>query len=107
MTLTSDQPGSLIYYTTDGSDPNNSSTRLPYSNPIPINSTTSLQFAAVNQGGVWSTRYTKLYTIDTSIPTVTADTTEGIYNTSQTVTLTGSDADTITTVYYTTDGTES
>ena len=63
VVLTSDQPGSTIYYTTDGSNPENSPTSVPYSAPIPISSTTDLQFAAVNQGGVWSTRYNNTYTI--------------------------------------------
>ena len=63
VTLSSDQPGSTIHYTTDGSNPQTSPTKVPYSAPIPINSTTTLQFAAVNQGGVWSTRYTNTYII--------------------------------------------
>ena len=106
VTLTSDQSGSKIYYTTDGSDPQTSPTKIPYSNPIPISNTTTLQYAAVNEGGVWSTKYGKTYTIDTSIPTVTVNPIGGLYNTTKTVTLTGSDADTNTTIYYTTDGTD-
>ena len=106
VTLMSDQPGSTIYYTTDGSDPQTSPTSVPYSNPIPVNSTTTLQFEAVNQGGVWSTRYTKTYTIDTSIPSVTANPNGGSYISPQTVTLNSTDADTNTTTYYTVDGTD-
>jgi large repetitive protein len=108
VTLNSNQAGSTIYYTTDDSDPTDSanSNRVPYSSPIPISSTTNLQYAAMNAGGVWSTRYNKTYVIDTSTPTVTASPEGGWYNTTQTVTLNTTDADTATTTYYTTDNTD-
>ena len=108
VTLTSDEQGSTIYYTTDGSDPTDSSNsnRVPYSNPIPINTTTTLNFAAVSSGSVWSTRYNKTYVIDASVPTVTASPVGGDYNSTQSVTLTTVDLDTNTTTYYTTDGTD-
>ncbi|WP_321423207.1 NosD domain-containing protein [uncultured Methanobacterium sp.] len=65
VTLTSDQPGSSIYYTTDGSDPTDASNpnRTPYTVPIQVLNNTILNFAAVNTGGVWSARYNKTYTI--------------------------------------------
>ena len=103
VTLTSDQPGSTIYYTTDGSNPQTSPTSIPYSSPIPINSTTTLQYAAVNQGGVWSTRYSKTYTIDTLSPTASSNLNGGTYNTTQTATLTSNDPN--ATIYYTEDTT--
>ncbi len=108
VVLTSDEPESTIYYTTDGSDPTdtNNTNRVPYSNPIPIQNTTVLNFAAVNTGGIWSSRYSKTYLIDKSIPFVTASPLGGLYTTNQIVTLTGGDADSGTTVYYTTDGTD-
>ncbi|WP_321423205.1 PKD domain-containing protein [uncultured Methanobacterium sp.] len=108
VTLTSDQPGSTIYYTTDGSDPTNASNsnRVPYSNPIPINTTTNLNYAAVNTGGVGSSRYNKTYVIDSSIPTVTVNPEGGNFNSTQSVTLTTVDLDTNTTTYFTTDGTD-
>ncbi|MCE7699794.1 MAG: PKD domain-containing protein, partial [Methanobacterium paludis] len=108
VTLTSDEPGSTIYYTTDGSDPTDTSNsnRVPYSNPIPINTTTTLNFAAVSSGGVWSTRYNKTYVIDESTPTVTSNPEGGDFNGTQSVTLTTVDLDTNTTTYYTTDGTD-
>jgi len=108
VSLSSDQPDAVIYYTTDGSDPTDTSntSRLPYSDPIPISNNTILNFAAVNSGGVWSSRYTKNYIIDTSVPYASANPTEGNYAGSVTVTLTGADADTLTTVYYTTDGSD-
>jgi PKD repeat protein len=103
VTLTSDQPGSTIYYTTDGSDPKTSPTSIPYSNPIPINSTTTLQFAAVNPGGVWSTRYSKTYTIDTISPTASSSLKGETYNITQTATLTSNDPNAI--IYFTEDTT--
>jgi predicted outer membrane repeat protein len=108
VSLSSDQPDAVIYYTTDGSDPtdSNNTNRVPYSNPIPISNTSVLNFAAVNNGGVWSSRYQKTYVIDKSIPFVTASPLGGLYTTHQTVTLTGGDGDTAAKVYYTTDGTD-
>ncbi|MTK64220.1 MAG: PKD domain-containing protein, partial [Methanobacterium sp.] len=108
VVLTSDEPESTIYYTTDGSDPtdDNNTNRVPYSNPIPIQNTTVLNFAAVNTGGIWSSRYQRTYVIDKSIPFVTISPLGGLYTTHQTVTLTGGDGDTATKVYYTTDGTD-
>ncbi len=108
VSLTSDQPDAVIYYTTDGSDPTDSSnkSRVPYSDPIPISNNTVLNFAAVNNGGVWSSRYSKNYVIDTSIPEVYVNPGEGNYVDSVNVELTGKDPDTLTTVYYTTDGSD-
>ena len=103
MILTSDQPGSTIYYTTDGSNPQTSPTKLPYSAPIPLNTTTTLQFVAVNQGGVWSTKYSKTYVIDTISPTVATNLNGGTYSTAQTVTLTSNDP--AATIYYSIDST--
>ncbi len=107
VTLTSDQAGS-VYYTIDGSNPTDStnSNRIPYTVPIQVYNTTVLQFAAVNSNGVWSQKYSKNYTIDTSTPNVTANPEGGLYNTTQSVVLNGTDTTTNTTVYYTTDGTD-
>ena len=59
VTLTaSDNSGSAtVYYTTDGSDPRTSSTRMQYTNPILITSTTTLNYAAVDPSGNWSPVY--------------------------------------------------
>lgn len=53
---------STVYYTTDGSDPRTSSTRHVYTAPITINSTTTLNYVAVDPSGNWSSVYTETYT---------------------------------------------
>jgi parallel beta-helix repeat protein len=65
VTLTgSDNSGSAtIYYTTDGSDPRTSTTRIQYTNPIMITSTTTLNYAAVDPSGNWSPLCSEKYTI--------------------------------------------
>ena len=97
--LSMNVPGT-IYYTSDGSDPTTSSTT--YLVPINININTVLKYLAVDTAGDQSPVYTQTYVIDTIPPTATANTTSGLYNTPQTVTLTMSKPGTI---YYTTDGT--
>ena len=93
-----------IYYTTDGTDPTNSITRTQYNGPITINTTTTLLYAAVDSLGNWSPVYNETYTIDTTAPTVSANPVGGLFNSTQTVTLT-TDDNTATT-YYTTDGSD-
>ncbi|HTG70044.1 MAG TPA: S-layer homology domain-containing protein [Candidatus Udaeobacter sp.] len=45
--LSAAQPGATIYYTTDGSDPRTSSTRKPYTSPIPVLGGLQLKTCAV------------------------------------------------------------
>ena len=99
VTLSMNKDGS-IYYTTDGSTPTTSSTK--YTTTIPITSTTTLKFIAVDFAGNISPIYTETYTIDKIAPTTTSNPTGGFYNTTKTVTLTMSEPGTI---YYTTNGT--
>ena len=72
ITLTNTNPNSTatIYYTTDGSNPQTSSTRVEYTTPIVINSTKTLKFSAVDSNNNWSPIYTETYTLDTATPTV-------------------------------------
>jgi len=65
VTLTSDDPTAIIYYTNDTTDPRTSSTRIQYSEPISINNTTTLRYAAVNSSGMWSPLYIQNYVIGT------------------------------------------
>jgi PKD repeat protein len=62
VTLTSNA-GTTIYYTTDGSDPRTSSTKLKYTNPISINNTITLKFAAIDSASNWGSIYTETYSI--------------------------------------------
>ncbi|MCE7699267.1 MAG: Ig-like domain-containing protein, partial [Methanobacterium paludis] len=100
-----DDTSTTIYYTTDDSDPQTSSTRIFYTGTITISNTTTLKYSAVDAAGNWATPQTQIYTIDTIPPTVTVNETTGMYNTNQSVTLTATD-DTNTTIYYTTDGSD-
>ena len=108
VTLTAiDSTGTLsgtIYYTTDGTDPTNSTTRTTYTEPITINTTTTLRYAVIDDLGNWSPIYNQTYTIDTTAPTVTVNSIGGLFNTTQTVTITTDDTN--STIYYTTDGTD-
>jgi hypothetical protein len=99
VSLIISEPGT-IYYTTDGSTPTVSSTI--YTSSITINSTTTLQYMAIDLAGNKSPVYTDSYTIDTTPPTASANIPSGLYNTTKSVSLNMSEAGTI---YYTTDGT--
>jgi hypothetical protein len=50
ITLSSDTDGATIYYTTDGSDPKISSTRLIYNGPIIVEQTTTIRAYATRAG---------------------------------------------------------
>ena len=101
VTLSCDDPGATIYYTTDGSGPNTGSP--VYTGPIGIIMDTMLKFMAVegvcgNQSGT----VTEVYTIDTTSPAnLTASPPGGSYCPTS-VTLSCDDPG--ATIYYTTDG---
>jgi PKD repeat protein len=92
--------GTTLYYTKDGSDPRKSGTRVKYTGPILIKSTTTLKFAAVDSAINWSSISTSTYIIDLP-PTANASIKGGIYNTTRTVKLSMNEPGSI---YYTTDG---
>ena len=46
--------GTTLYYTTDGSDPRTSSTKIKYNGPIAVNNSTTINFAAVDSADNWS-----------------------------------------------------
>ncbi len=65
LTQIGGQPGAVIYYTTDNSDPTASSTL--YTNPIAISTNTTLKFAAY-AGGAWETPVkTEAYTFNANL----------------------------------------
>ena len=107
VTLTTKDPDSsaTTYYTTDGSNPQTSSTRTVYTAPITLSGDTTLKFSAVDPTDNWSPVYTQNYIINSTIPLITADIKGGAYKTSQVVTLTTTCPDSTYTTYYTTDGT--
>jgi len=63
VTLTSDDPTSIIYYANDTTDPRTSSTRIKYTGPITINYSTTLRYAAIDTSGNWSPLYLQNYLI--------------------------------------------
>ncbi len=89
-----------IYYTTNGTTPTTSSTK--YTTTIPITSTTTLNYLAVDLAGNLSPIYTQTYTIDKTKPTTTTTPPGGLYNTNKAITLKMSE---VGTIYYTTNGT--
>lgn len=98
-----DQDGNpTIYYTTDGSDPTTSITRLKYIEPIKIGSKTTFNFYAVDGMGNPSPVYTKTYEIDDIAPAVNATPVGGNYYGNQNVVLAANE---VSEIYYTLDGT--
>ena len=101
LSATDNDPNLKIYYTINGTAPTTSSTL--YSNPLTISKvgTTTLEFIAVDTAGNISNTVTRTYTIDTTLPTASDNPIGGLYNTTENVSLSMSEAGTI---YYTTDG---
>jgi hypothetical protein len=101
VTITDTSTNAAIYYTTDGSTPTASST--PYTAPITVGVTETLNAIATGNGFATSTVASALYTIN--LPTAATPTfsvAAGTYTAPQTVTI--ADATKTATIYYTTDG---
>ena len=96
VTLTTNDPGPIYYYTTEGNIP----TR--YTLPILITSSTILKYFALDDSNNPSPIYIQTYNIDKKAPTASATPTGGYYNVFKTITLKMSEAGTI---YYTLNGT--
>ena len=105
VTLSADEP-STIYYTLDGLEPTIASS--VYTEPISIDSDTTLNFFAVDEEGNVEVVKTENYVIDITAPDIippvtTASPVGGTYTTSQTVILTTNES---ATIYYTLNGLE-
>jgi hypothetical protein len=104
VTLTPDEPAA-VYYTTDGSTPDNGS--AVYTSPISIAENSTLMFFGVDTAGNEEAVRTEVYVIDNTAdhtpPYTTADPAGGTYASPVSVTLTSNES---ATIYYTTDGTE-
>ncbi|WP_018130341.1 extracellular catalytic domain type 1 short-chain-length polyhydroxyalkanoate depolymerase [Effusibacillus pohliae] len=97
VTLSSNESGTTIYYTTDGSTPTTSSSR--YSGPLNFTTTTTLKYFGVDSNGYSSQVQTQTYTIQPFSFTVTPP--GGSYQGAQSVNISMNVPGTI---YYTTDG---
>ncbi|MGL4669316.1 MAG: chitobiase/beta-hexosaminidase C-terminal domain-containing protein [Methanobacteriaceae archaeon] len=97
------ETGNIIYYTLNGSDPTNKSTK--YTGAIAISKTSTLKFIAYDSAGNPSNVVTKTYTINTNVPKVpTSSVNTGTYNSNKNVVLKQATGETANTIYYTTNG---
>ena len=101
VTISSVTPSAIIFYTTDGTTPTTNS--AIYTTPISVPGTEILQAFATYTGFANSTIESSQYTIGNMTGTPTFSPAPGIYNSSQTVTI--SDLTPSATIYYTTNGT--
>jgi hypothetical protein len=104
VTIADATSDATIYYTTNGSTPNTSSTE--YTGPITVSSTETLNAIAVAMGDSNSAVAASAYTINASLPFVATPTflpAAGAYTSAQSVTI--SDSTPGATIYYTTNGT--
>ncbi len=61
--------GTTIYYTTDGSDPRISSSKIKYIYPVTVNKATILKFTALDSASNWSSIHLETYNIIIPIAT--------------------------------------
>ncbi len=101
ISISDTTPGATIYYTTNGTTPTTSST--PYSGPITVSSSETIQAIAVASGYSTSAVASAAYTINLPAATPTFSVTPGTYTTVQTISI--SDTTPGATIYYTTNGT--
>ncbi len=97
-----------IYYTTDGSDPDdpNNANRIEYLAAISITTTTTLKFIGYDTVGNAGAPGEEVYTLDNTGPTVTATPATSTFGPAGTsVELKSNDAD-LAKIYYTTDGSD-
>jgi hypothetical protein len=94
--------GDTAYYTTDGSNPETSGTRIAYNGPFIVSQSETVQAVSYDSTTGWSTVTSAVFTISGSstldAPVISPD--GGSYTTAQPVTI----SDIYGTAYYTTDG---
>ncbi|MFC1552378.1 chitobiase/beta-hexosaminidase C-terminal domain-containing protein [Candidatus Latescibacterota bacterium] len=100
VTLSCATVGATIYYTTDGSDPDNTDTQ--YTTPISVTENTTIKARAYKASWTESSIASASYSFKVATPTFSPA--QGIYQTSQNVTISCATAG--TTIYYTTDGSD-
>jgi len=98
VTITCATLGTTIYYTTDGSDPNE--TKTEYTAPVAITKTTLLKAIAYKSGDDPSEIKDGMYILTVKTPVF--DPVEGSYSSGQMITITCATSG--ATIYYTTDG---
>ncbi|MFJ4207192.1 chitobiase/beta-hexosaminidase C-terminal domain-containing protein [Paenarthrobacter sp. NPDC089675] len=106
VTLTANESGSTIYYTTDGSAPGTTATgsTKAYSAPFALTGNTTVKVIAIDAYGNASAATSTAYTVlDTTPPVVTASPAAGAYPSGQQITLTANEAG--ASIYFTTNGT--
>ena len=99
VTIADTTNGAVIYYTTNGTTPNSSSTL--YSVPITVAANETLKAVAIAGGYVGSATATAAYQIRAAVPSFTPA--AGAYTSGQSVTIADTTSGAV--VYYTTDGT--
>ena len=102
VSITDATPGVTIYYTTNGTTPGISS--AVYSTPFSVSASETIEAIAVATGYTTSAVATSAYTIGATVTTPTFSVAAGTYTTAQTVSI--ADAQSGTTIYYTTNGTK-
>jgi hypothetical protein len=105
VSLSTETPGSTIYYTTSGNTPNittpNGFTKL-YTGSFQIFATTTVKAMAIKTGLGNSAVTTSVITVTGIIPTPTISPATGTYLGNQTITITSTTPDAV--IYYTTNG---
>lgn len=95
-------PKATIYYTTDGTDPSTSDTRIEYNAPFTLNKTTTIKACAEYGDMERSETVEKVVTLKTANPTFSP--TAGTYSSEQSITISCENEG--ATIYYTTDGSD-
>jgi hypothetical protein len=103
VAISTTTPNASIYYTTDGTSPQTSATKMLYVAPIPITAATTINAVASATGFADSAVATAAYTLLPSVATPTFSPPQGGVTYGATVTISSTTTGAV--IYYTTDGT--